>query len=262
MTADPTAIHFSVNEIAISAPINIAGIALSPKIHINNDKIVVKEEREVYYSPLSSLHLFSVNTTVLQNEHLAQNLNNNSKDILDLGLKASQSAAMIMDNQGILYYSLLGENAIGRWDSQTPFHSGQKLIARDNKFIEWPSSFAFDLSGNLTVVMSSLNKFIYGKLDLDEFNFRLISSDVGGKSYLYDIDFNYHPNENSPNMPHSQPTPQSELISNHTKMHNTSNPHVSITSSTTQASTTPSNANAIVIQLSVIFLGMLALYVI
>lgn len=182
MTADPTAIHFNVNEITVSAPINIAGIALGPKIHTNNDKLVVNEEREVYFSPLSSLHLFSINTTILQNEDLVQHLNNNTRDILDLGLKSSQSASMIMDNRGVLYYSLLGETAIGRWDSQTPFHSGQKLIARDNRFIEWPSSFAFDLNGNLTIVMNSLNKFIYGKLDLNEYNFRLISSDVGAKA--------------------------------------------------------------------------------
>lgn len=258
MTADPTAIHFNVNEIAISAPINIAGIALSPKIHINNDKVVIKEEREIYYSPLSSLHLFSINSTILQNEHLAQNLTPNTKDILDLGLKPSQSAAMVMNNRGILYYSLLGENAIGRWDTQTPFHSGQKLIAKDSRFIEWPSSFAFDLSGNLTIVMSSLNKFIYGKLDLNEFNFRLISSDVGGKSYLYDIDFDYHPYENSPS-PNPKPIPHSESIFNQTNTHNTSSSNVPMSSTSTLAPTTPSKANVVVVQLSFIFVGMFAL---
>ncbi|RZC39071.1 yellow-1 [Asbolus verrucosus] len=206
MAADPAAIHFTVNGIAISTPVNIAGIALGPKVHTSNDKLVINEAREVYFSPLSSLNLFSVNTTILRNENLTRQNFDYGSAIKNVGLKPSQSVGMVMDNQGILYYTLLANNAIGRWDSHTPFDTEQRLIARDNKYIEWPNSFAFDQNGNLTVVVNRLNRFIFDKLDLGVYNFRLISAEVGGKSYLYDDTFNYD-SENGNKMVTTESTP-------------------------------------------------------
>jgi hypothetical protein len=51
MMADPSATQFAVNGITISAPINIAGIALGPEIRTSNDRVVVNEDREVYFCP-------------------------------------------------------------------------------------------------------------------------------------------------------------------------------------------------------------------
>jgi hypothetical protein len=184
MMADPSATQFAVNGITISAPINIAGIALGPEIRTSNDRVVVNEDREVYFCPLSSQHLYSVNTTVLRDENRARGVADYDNSIKDIGLKPSQTVGMVMDNQGILYYGLLGNSAVGRWDSRTPFSSGQRLIARDLKYLEWPNSFTFDPTGNLTVLTNSLAKFIFGKMNLDEYNFRLITSYVGGKELL------------------------------------------------------------------------------
>lgn len=192
MKADPTATTFKVNDTIISDPINIAGIALGPKIFTSGDRIVVNEDREVFFSPLSSLHLFSVNTSVLRNEVNGMNDGEYQGELKDHGIKPSQSIGMIMDNQGILYYSLLSTYSIARWDSHTPFQSGQKIIARDDNFLEWPNSFTFDQDGNITVLVNRLNKFLYDKLDLDEVNFRLITANVGGKSYLYDQEYDYN----------------------------------------------------------------------
>lgn len=191
MKADPTAATFRVKDNIISDPINIASIALGPKIHTSDDKIVVNEDREVFFSPLSSLHLYSINTTVLRNEMNGMNDGEYQGELKDYGLKSSQSIGMIMDNQGVLYYSLLATYSIARWDSHTSFQSGQKIIARDENFLEWPNSFTFDQTGNITVLVNKLNKFIYDKLDLSEVNFRLITSHVGGKSYLYDQEYDY-----------------------------------------------------------------------
>ncbi|XP_044253824.1 protein yellow-like [Tribolium madens] len=232
MSADRSATLFSVNGVPISAPINIAGIALGPKIHTNDDKLVVNEDREVYFSPLSSLHLYSINTSSLRNS--------SNTSIKDLGLKSSQSVGMVMDNQGILYYTLLGNNAVGRWDSRTPFQSGQKLIAQDSKHLEWPNSLTLDTSGNLTVLMNRLNRFIYDEFDLSEYNFRLITAFVGGKNYLYDDNFNYDLNRgermfhNESRMtpeplPSPEPEPQADY---HDHNHENDHDHDHMTSTT------------------------------
>lgn len=91
MKADPTASTFRVGPTIIEAPINLASIALGPKVRIANGRIIVNEDREVYYSPLSSLHLYSVNTSVLRNEKNGMNNGEYQGAIRDLGIKGSQS---------------------------------------------------------------------------------------------------------------------------------------------------------------------------
>lgn len=96
-----------------------------------------------------------------------------------------------MDNNSSLYYSLLTTNSIAKWNTQLPLQTSQQIIARDPNFLEWPNSFAFDQNGNLTVLVNRLDRFIYDKLDLNQANFRLITSRVGGRSYLYSQTYDY-----------------------------------------------------------------------
>lgn len=91
MKADPAASTFKVGPTIIQAPISIASIALGPKVKITNGRIIVNEDREVYYSPLSSLHMYTVNTSILRNEMNAMNNGEYQGEIKDLGFKGSQS---------------------------------------------------------------------------------------------------------------------------------------------------------------------------
>lgn len=128
---------------------------------------------------------------------------------------------MTMDNQGVLYYSLLATNSIAKWNSNTPFQTGQTIIARDSNYLEWPNSFTFDQNGNITVLVNKLNKFIYDNLNLNQVNFRLITSKVGGRSYLYDQAYDYEsdkemststPSSSDSNVPHGVLQPDPFLI--------------------------------------------------
>ncbi|XP_030750481.1 protein yellow-like [Sitophilus oryzae] len=192
MHADPNAVFFKVNGVGINAPLNLASIALGPKLSTNGDRVVINEDREVFYTPISSLHIYSINTSVLKNDHFAMDDGEYQGQVTDHGLKASQTVGMVMDNEGVLYYSLLGSNSIARWDIHTPFQTGQKIIAKDERYLEWPNSFALDKEGNLTILVNRLERFIYDKLDLKEPNFRLIASNVGGMNYLYDDSYSYN----------------------------------------------------------------------
>lgn len=184
MRASSDAIEFRVSGTALSAPINLAGIALGPRItHTSENHTFVSQDRYVYYCPLSSTHLYSILSSELRNQN---NLNIFSKT-KDLGRKSSQSDGMVMDENGVLYYGLLGDNSIAKWDSKTPFTSGQKIIARDTTYIQWPDSLAFDMSGNLLVVTNRLQKFIYGQMNLSEPNFRILEANIGAKSYIYGV---------------------------------------------------------------------------
>lgn len=203
MRASPDAIEFRVSGTALSAPINLAGIAIGTRTTTSMDHTFVSKDRTVYFCPLSSTRMYSVQTSELQQEN---NPNIGSK-IKDLGRKSSQTDGMVTDEHGKLYFGLLGDNSIATWDPKTPFTSGQKIIARDPIHIQWPDSLTFDDEGNLQVITNRLQKFIYGQLNISEPNFRILEAAVGVKSYLYSVPEEITNSENStlsPDNPLSQ----------------------------------------------------------
>lgn len=115
-----------------------------------------------------------------------------------------------MDNQGTLYFGLLSSNSIAKWNTHELFLSGQKIIAKDSRYLEWPNSFTIDSKGNLIVLVNKLNKFISHNIDVNQINFWLIMSNVGSKGYLYDESVEYKMPEVSTvkNVTTKQPEPE------------------------------------------------------
>ncbi|XP_022917036.2 dopaminechrome tautomerase-like [Onthophagus taurus] len=184
MKADESAIEFTVDDIRISTPISIAGLALSPKINNTPNRLL-------FFCPMSSTNLYSIKTNFLKDQSFMAG-KKFTGEIIKVGNKGGQTDGMKMDNKGILYFGLLPSSSIIRWNSSQPFVSSQKVIARDQKFIQWPNSFAFDDLGNIVVLTNSLQKYIQGKMDIEEPNFRILKAYTNGKSYVYpDESFSY-----------------------------------------------------------------------
>lgn len=181
MRAHEEAKQFIVDGRPVSTMINIAGIALgSPKINPVSNKL----ERRVYYSPLSSYHLFSISSLDLQEENHGVGDAQFQGKIIDYGVKESQTDGMIMDDKDTLYYGLLGVSGIAKWNTSEPFATSQKLIARDPTYVQWPNAFTFD-RGMLITLTDRLQKFIYNEMSLDEDNFRLLAARVNASSYVH-----------------------------------------------------------------------------
>ncbi|EAT44201.1 AAEL004409-PA, partial [Aedes aegypti] len=178
---------FSINGTELTFSIHIDAIALGPYYNPNVqndidpqvDPLLANQnyERNVYYSPLSSYHLYSLPASLLRDpEYVAKAT---PRDILeavtDYGRKSSQTDGMIMDNQGELYYGLLGDHSIARWDSYKPFTpKNQIIIARDRIHIQWVDGMGFDHEGYLYVVVNRLHNFVAGRMRPDETNFRIL----------------------------------------------------------------------------------------
>lgn len=150
MKAARNAVAFAVNGTNLNFSIHIDGIALGPyynpttgDVNLNNQGVYNPDqnyERRVFYSPLSSFHLYSLPASVLRNPELVRQ--SSPREILeavtDHGLKISQVDGMTMDNYGILYYGLLRNHAVARWDSYRPFsYDNQQIIAKDDTHIQW-----------------------------------------------------------------------------------------------------------------------------
>lgn len=173
MKAKSEAVGFMVAKTHVINPVHVDGIALSP---------ASSRDRQVYYSPLSSFHLYSIPTSALKN-----NATNIDQYVKELGRKNSQTDGMTMSSTGVLYFGLLADDAIAMWDTKnTPsFTVGQRIISRDHVLTQWPDSFAFDEDGNFWCVINMLQNFLNNRIDINEPNYRLIRSRVGVKSYQY-----------------------------------------------------------------------------
>lgn len=186
MRASKEALSLTVNNIYLNFSIHIDGIALGPYYSVSNAEL--QNERNVYYCPLSSYHLYSIPASVLRDAHFSDNTD--SRDIFqfvtDHGLKSSQTDGMVMDNLGILFYGLLNENSIAQWDSIKSFTlENQEVIAQDRYHIQWVDGMGFDEAGFLYVVVNKFQRFIHRQLDLSQVNFRILQSKTGSLSYIY-----------------------------------------------------------------------------
>lgn len=182
MRSDPDASHFSLNGTDKNMSINVDGIALGPRF-INKKNVV---DRLVYFSPLSSFKLYVTAASVLKNESFSDQPSSlRADDVKLVGSKTSQTDGMIMDEEGVLYYGLVGDYAIAQWDSRTNFSTNQEIIAKDKDFIQWVDRFAFDTLNNLHVIINRLHNFVADKVNVEEVNYRILKTDVGVKSYLY-----------------------------------------------------------------------------
>ncbi|CAK1596291.1 unnamed protein product [Parnassius mnemosyne] len=185
MLSVPEAAIFRINGTTINLPVNIDGIALGPQFLTEKGDV----DRTVYYTPLSSFHLYAVNASILRNESLSSKGDGALRPyVVDLGTKPSQTDGMKMDSTGTLFFGLIGNSTIAEWNTTLDFGVGQRTIARDPNYIQWVDRFTFDDSGNIYVVVNRLYNFIKNQVSLDEVNYRILKSHTGTKSYIYSPD--------------------------------------------------------------------------
>ncbi|XP_012152591.1 dopaminechrome tautomerase [Megachile rotundata] len=173
MKAKPEAVSFMISKTPINTPIAVDGIALSP---------ASVSERQVYYSPLSSFHLYSIPTSVLKT-----NMTNVDEHVNELGRKNSQTDGMMMSAKGVLYFGLLADDAVAMWDTKqsSSFATGQRVISRDHERMQWPDTFAFDEDGNFYCVTNSLQNILNNRVNASVPNYRVVRARTGVKSYQY-----------------------------------------------------------------------------
>lgn len=206
MRAARNAQEFTVNGTNLNFAIHIDGIAIGPYYNpdtgstgstpsslnpLPRNRYLQRQdnyERNVYFSPLSSYHLYSIRASLLRDPEFSRRASPREifEAVTDVGIKVSQTDGMIMDNRGTLYYGLLKDSAIAQWDSFLPFtFDNQLIIARDDSFIQWVDGMSFDEDGYLYVVVNRLFNFVAGRLQPNDINFRILRAKTGTLSYVY-----------------------------------------------------------------------------
>ncbi|XP_072744614.1 yellow-e3 isoform X4 [Anoplolepis gracilipes] len=152
----------------------ILGLALSP-IKQDGDRIL-------YFHSLASRVESWVPTSIIRNYSLFQDHSDAaSRSFRPFAMeRSSQSAAQAMDENGILFFGLLSDLAIGCWNSIThPEYGGtnNEIVIVDPDTLQFPSGLKIFTAKNgrqeLWVLTSSFQKYMTATMSANETNFRI-----------------------------------------------------------------------------------------
>lgn len=169
---EPTAGEFNVSGVSFQWEDGLFGLALSAP---QNDGFST-----LYFHPMVSTNEFSVSTKYLRDESLAKNSYHEFKYLGDRGQKGQSGVSFLDKNTGVLFYALLNLNAIACWKTMNPSYTmrSQGRVYMSNETMVFPNDIKVDSRGNLWVLSDRLPTFMYGSLNRDDVNFRILTATV------------------------------------------------------------------------------------
>lgn len=87
--------------------------------------------------------------------------------------------AHYMNDDGILFFNMIDQNAVGCWNSRLPYepkHLG--VIDSDDNALIFPSDVKVDSLNNLWVISDRMPIHLLSKLDFNDINFRIFYATV------------------------------------------------------------------------------------
>lgn len=174
--SDPLSGNYSITGIQFQWDDGLFGLALS--------KAQPDGFATLYFHPLSSTNEFSVSTKVLRDKELAVNPSGDVyREFKVLGSRGpdGQSAASFLDQlTGVLFYSLPNLNAVACWKTTNKAYTikSQGRIYMNMIEMQFPNDVKVDDQDRLWVLSDRLQQFIYGKLDGNDVNFRILTAHV------------------------------------------------------------------------------------
>lgn len=111
---------------------------------------VHQKSKVLYYQPLASKSIYAMHTSSLM-DPFSENLN-----VMSVLQKESQSAGLIADGMGRLFYSQASQTDVQEW---TPQISRHRSIANDPKRLQFVSDFSIDKQGTLWLVSNKFHKY-------------------------------------------------------------------------------------------------------
>lgn len=151
----------------------IIGLALGP---------IENGDRTLYFHSLASRVESRVPTSVIRNYSLFKNNTEAAaRSFVPFTLeRSSQSAAQAMDENGVLFFGLLSDLAIGCWNSlKNPEYGarGNDIVVTSPEILQFPSGMKIVTSNKgrreLWVLTSAFQRYMSGSLNTAETNFRI-----------------------------------------------------------------------------------------
>ncbi|XP_017784644.1 PREDICTED: protein yellow [Nicrophorus vespilloides] len=148
----------------------IFGMSLSPMQHDGF--------RTMFFSPLASNREFSVSTRTLRDKTKVESAYFDFTPLEDRGPLA-HTTARVMDEDGVQFFNLIDQNAIGCWNSLNPYRRNNlAMIERDDEKLIFPSDVKVDREANVWVMSDRMPNFLLSSLNFEEYNFHVFFAPI------------------------------------------------------------------------------------
>lgn len=147
----------------------IFGTSLSP---IQNDGF-----RILYFSPLASHREFSVSTRILRDSTRLEESFHDFSFFKEERAGNAHTTSRVMSETGMQLFNLIDQNAIGCWDSSTPYSpQNHDIVDRDDETLVFPADVKIDETNTVWVISDRMPVFLIAELDYTDINFRIFSA--------------------------------------------------------------------------------------
>ncbi|CAH1164980.1 unnamed protein product [Phyllotreta striolata] len=134
--------------------------------------------RDLYFHSMAGTHMYKVSTRILRNETLAtRSYHEHDFEVIgDRGAESQTSSADIHQPTGVMFLSLVNQNAMACWNTHKPLQT-ISIVQKDDRRMIYPCDLK--VSGDKVYLLTNtMPEFLYGRLDYDATNFRVWSNDV------------------------------------------------------------------------------------
>ncbi|KAL4707959.1 hypothetical protein ACJJTC_010575 [Scirpophaga incertulas] len=169
---DPLACDFSVKGHNFTWTDGIFGMGISAPNADNYSTL--------YFHPMASYNEFAVSTEYLRNQSIADDNFEAFKVLGSRGPNAQSSVSFLDPKTGVLFYALVNLNAVACWRTTNKEYimKNQGRIYMNEVTMIYPADIKVDYEDNLWILSNRMPIWRYGKLDLNEVNFRVFSAPV------------------------------------------------------------------------------------
>lgn len=95
------------------------------------------------------------------------------------GPRGQSSAEFYDEKSNVLFYTQVNKDGVGCWNTQKPYTPDtQGLVDSDSNALVFPNDLKVDRENNLWVLSDRMPQFLFGELNKNEFNYRILKSDV------------------------------------------------------------------------------------
>ncbi|KAB0793472.1 hypothetical protein PPYR_13092 [Photinus pyralis] len=169
---DPLAAAYELHGLKFEWTDGIFSLALSPDLFD-------KEDRLLYFHPLSSFREFYVKTSSIKNETEFNTLKRQVRTIGESRGKDGHASSSVIDRNGVMLFSLVSKDSIACWDLRKPYRRRNlATVAKSNITLVFPNDLKLDKEHkqSVWVLSNRLPFFLYSNLGENDYNFRIMSA--------------------------------------------------------------------------------------
>uniref|UniRef100_A0A8D8MGP4 Protein yellow n=4 Tax=Cacopsylla melanoneura TaxID=428564 RepID=A0A8D8MGP4_9HEMI len=142
------------------------------------DKTIRDDQRYLYFHSMSSNRHYYISTTDLRNSSRYVNSSDIDEYFHYLGSRHrnTQASASAINSNGVLFYNLVTKHSVGCWNTRTKVYlpQTQDIVQTNRDILNFPNDLKIDQQDNIWVLSNKLHQYLYGFLDFNVYNYRIL----------------------------------------------------------------------------------------